>query len=74
MEASVSVGPTAKALRALSKRPMTNAELQDVIFDDHSTVTKIMSKQQQRGNVTSTATGKGSIATYALTALGRERL
>lgn len=70
----VSVGPTAKALRALSNRPMTNAELQDVLEDDSSAVARIMANQRQRGNVTSTATGKGSIATYALTSLGRERI
>jgi DNA-binding PadR family transcriptional regulator len=66
------MGPTAQALRALASGPKTNAELQDAIYADHGTVARIMHNQRARGNVTSTATGKGSIATYALTEEGRQ--
>ena len=67
-------GPTSQALRALAGGPMTNAELQDVICSDSSAVARIMANQRARGNVTSTATGKGSIATYALTDKGKEKI
>lgn len=67
-------GPTAQALRALSAGPKTNAELQEAIYADASSVTRIMISQRQRGNVTSTATGKGSVATYALTEKGKEKV
>ena len=68
------LAPTAAALRALASGPKTNAELQDIIFADASSVTRIMHSQRERGNVTSTATGHGSIATYALTEKGREKI
>jgi hypothetical protein len=65
-------GPTAQALRALADGPKTNAELQDAIWLDNSSITRIMISQRQLGNVTRTdgATGKGTIATYALTTRG----
>ena len=68
------LAPTAAALRALASGPKTNAELQDIICADASSVTRIMHSQRERGNVTSTATGHGSIATYALTDKGREKI
>lgn len=68
------LAPTATALRALANGPKTNAEIQDVICNDSSAVTRIMANQRARGNVTSTATGKGSIATYALTEEGRQAI
>lgn len=66
-------GPTAQALRALAAGPKTNAELQDAVGTDASTITRIMGNQRASGNVTSTATGKGTIATYALTEKGKEK-
>lgn len=67
-------GPTAQALHALVSGPKTNAELQDAIYTDASTVARIMSSQRTLGNVTSTAAGKGTIATYALTERGKEKI
>ena len=60
-------GPTAQLLHALAEGPKTNAELQNVLWMDCSEITRIMHRQRVLGNVTSTATGKGSIAVYALT-------
>lgn len=70
------LAPTASALRALASGPKTNAELQDVICDDNSAVAKIMGSQRARGNVTRVdgGSGKGSIATYALTEKGKEKI
>jgi hypothetical protein len=70
------LAPTQAALRALAEGPKTNAELQEVICDDHSTVTKIMSKQRMQGNVTRVdeGSGSGSIATYGLTQKGKEKI
>ena len=66
-------GPTAQALRALADGPKTNAGLQDAIYADASSITRIMISQRDLGNVTSTATGKGTIATYALTEKGAHK-
>ena len=69
-------GPTAKVLRALAMRPHTGPELQDVLDGVSIDVSHIMYAQIQQGNVTRIdgRVGKGYIATYALTEVGKQKI